>query len=89
MPHQRLFVLFALLSTGAHAQWLNYPTPGIPKRPADYQTLAHRRPGPPTANRISPECGKRRTLFLAIPRMSRGIARNCKSEFSFRILPQV
>ncbi len=31
MPHRRLFVLFALLSTGAPAQWLNYPTPGMPR----------------------------------------------------------
>jgi hypothetical protein len=31
MPSQRLFVLFALLSTGAHAQWLNFPTPGTPR----------------------------------------------------------
>jgi len=31
MPHHRLFVLFALLSTGAQAQWLNYPTPGTPR----------------------------------------------------------
>jgi hypothetical protein len=27
----RLFVLFALLSTSAHAQWLNHPTPGTPR----------------------------------------------------------
>ena len=27
----RLFVLFALLATGARAQWLNYPTPGTPR----------------------------------------------------------
>ena len=31
MPHQRLLVLFALLSTGAHAQWLSYSTPGVPR----------------------------------------------------------
>jgi hypothetical protein len=31
MPHRRLLVLFTLLSTGAHAQWLNYPTPGLPR----------------------------------------------------------
>ena len=31
MRHPRLLVLFALLSTGAHAQWLNYPTPGTPR----------------------------------------------------------
>ncbi|MGP0075933.1 MAG: hypothetical protein ACLPWF_28785 [Bryobacteraceae bacterium] len=28
-----LLVLFALLGTGAHAQWLNYPTPGTPRTP--------------------------------------------------------
>jgi hypothetical protein len=31
MPYRRLLVLFALLSTGAHAQWLNYSTPGVPR----------------------------------------------------------
>jgi hypothetical protein len=31
MPHQRLFVLFVFLATGAHAQWLNFPTPGTPR----------------------------------------------------------
>jgi hypothetical protein len=31
MRHQRLFVLLALLSTGAPAQWLNFPTPGTPR----------------------------------------------------------
>jgi hypothetical protein len=31
IPPQRLFALFALLSTSAHAQWLNYPTPGTPR----------------------------------------------------------
>ena len=31
MPQQRLLVLFAFLSTGAHAQWLNFPTPGTPR----------------------------------------------------------
>jgi hypothetical protein len=32
MPHLRLFVVlsFALLSTGVHAQWLNFPAPGTP-----------------------------------------------------------
>src|SRR3954466_10062380 len=29
--HLRLFLLFALLNTGAEAQWLNYPTPGTPR----------------------------------------------------------
>lgn len=31
MSHLRLFILFALIATGSHAQWLNYPTPGIPR----------------------------------------------------------
>jgi hypothetical protein len=31
MSHEPLLVLFALLSAGAHAQWLKYPTPGIPR----------------------------------------------------------
>jgi len=31
MRHQRMFVLAALLSTGAQAQWLNFPTPGTPR----------------------------------------------------------
>jgi hypothetical protein len=31
MRYQPLFVLFVLLSTGAHAQWLNFPTPGTPR----------------------------------------------------------
>jgi len=31
MPYRRLLVLFALLYTGAHAQWLNYSTPGVPR----------------------------------------------------------
>jgi hypothetical protein len=31
MPHRRLIVLFALLSTGVQAQWLNFPTPGTPR----------------------------------------------------------
>jgi hypothetical protein len=31
MSHQRLFVVFAFLSTCAQAQWLNFPTPGTPR----------------------------------------------------------
>lgn len=31
MPHQRLAVLFAFISTSALAQWLNYPSPGTPR----------------------------------------------------------
>src|SRR5271169_7027067 len=33
MPHQRILLLLALLTTGAPAQWLNYHTPGIPRTP--------------------------------------------------------
>jgi hypothetical protein len=33
MKHQWLLVLFAFLSTGAHAQWLNYTPPGTPRTP--------------------------------------------------------
>ena len=31
MQYHRLFILFTLLSAGAHAQWLNYSTPGTPR----------------------------------------------------------
>jgi hypothetical protein len=31
MPHRLLFALVAFLATGAHAQWLNFPTPGTPR----------------------------------------------------------
>ena len=31
MRHRRLLLLFAVFSTGAHAQWLNFPTPGTPR----------------------------------------------------------
>ena len=31
MRHQRLLLLFAVFSAGAHAQWLNFPTPGVPR----------------------------------------------------------
>lgn len=31
MSHRQLFLLFALFSAGAYAQWLNYPTPGTPR----------------------------------------------------------
>jgi hypothetical protein len=31
MPYWRLFVLSTLLAAGAHAQWLNFPTPGTPR----------------------------------------------------------
>lgn len=31
MSQQRLLILFSVLSTGAFAQWLDFPTPGIPR----------------------------------------------------------
>src|ERR1700693_5476684 len=31
MSLHRMFALFALLSPGVHAQWLNFPTPGTPR----------------------------------------------------------
>src|SRR5436305_6415655 len=31
MRHQQLLLLFAVFWTGAHAQWLNFPTPGTPR----------------------------------------------------------
>ena len=31
MRHHLLCIVFAFLSTGAHAQWLNFPTPGTPR----------------------------------------------------------
>jgi hypothetical protein len=40
MPHQRLFVLFAILATCAHAQWLKYPAPGTPRTRGGKPNLA-------------------------------------------------
>jgi hypothetical protein len=40
MTYRRLILLFALLSSGAHAQWLNYPTPGTPRTPDGKPKLA-------------------------------------------------
>jgi len=48
MPHQRLLVLFALVSTGASAQWLNYSTPGVPRTPDGKPNLSA--PTPRAAN---------------------------------------
>jgi len=31
MSRKRLFFLLTLLTTVAHAQWLNYPAPGTPR----------------------------------------------------------
>src|SRR5499425_1363621 len=40
MPHRRRVVLLALLSTRAHGQWLNFPTPGTPRTPDGKPNLA-------------------------------------------------
>lgn len=40
IPSWRLFVILALSSTGAHAQWLNYPSPGTPRTPDGKPNLA-------------------------------------------------
>ena len=40
----RLFVLCALLTAGAGAQWLNFPTPGVPRLPDGKPNLAARVP---------------------------------------------
>jgi hypothetical protein len=48
MSHRRLFVLFALLCTGGQAQWLNFPTPGIPRTRDGKPNLAA--PAPRTAD---------------------------------------
>jgi hypothetical protein len=48
MSGQQLFVLFALLSTGAYAQWLDFPTPGIPRTPDGKPNLSA--PAPRTAD---------------------------------------
>jgi hypothetical protein len=48
MKHQRLLVLFAFLSAGAQAQWLNLPTPGTPRTREGKPNLTA--PAPRTAN---------------------------------------
>ncbi len=55
---QRLFVLFALLSTGAHAQWLNHPTPGTPRTKDGKPNLSAKTPrlaGKPGVWQVEPE----------------------------------
>jgi hypothetical protein len=47
MNHQRLFILLAFLSTEAHAQWLNYPTPGTPRTHDGQPNLAAPAPRAP------------------------------------------
>jgi hypothetical protein len=48
MPPQRLIVLFVFLSTGMYAQWLDFPTPGIPRTPDGKPNLSA--PAPRTAD---------------------------------------
>ena len=48
MQYHRRFVLFALLAVGAHAQWLNFPTPGTPRTPDGKANLSA--PAPRTAD---------------------------------------
>jgi hypothetical protein len=48
MQFQRRLVLFVLLATGGHAQWLNYPTPGTPRTPDGKANLSA--PAPRTAD---------------------------------------
>jgi hypothetical protein len=48
MPPQRLIVLFVFLSTGVYAQWLDFPTPGIPRTPDGKPNLSA--PAPRTAD---------------------------------------
>src|ERR1700687_4041360 len=48
MSHPRLFVLFAVLSTGAYAQWLDFPTPGTPRTADGKPNLSA--PAPRTAD---------------------------------------
>ena len=47
MPDHRLIILFAFCCSGAPAQWLNYPTPGIPRTPDGKPNLSA--PAPRTA----------------------------------------
>jgi hypothetical protein len=47
MPHPRLVVAFFLLTACAHAQWLNFPTPGIPRTADGKPNLAAPAPRAP------------------------------------------
>jgi hypothetical protein len=40
LPKQGLFILFVVLSASAHAQWLNFKTPGTPRTPDGKPNLA-------------------------------------------------
>jgi hypothetical protein len=57
MRYRWLSVLFAFLSTGAPAQWLNFPTPGTPRTRDGKPNLAAPAPRAAMGSRISPACG--------------------------------
>jgi hypothetical protein len=44
MRHHRLLLVFAVFSAGAHAQWLNVPTPGTPRTRDGKPNLAAKTP---------------------------------------------
>ncbi|HSP66642.1 MAG TPA: hypothetical protein VLN48_02870 [Bryobacteraceae bacterium] len=44
MRHQRLLLVFAVFGAGAHAQWLNVPTPGTPRTRDGKPNLAAKTP---------------------------------------------
>ena len=48
MLYQRRLLWFVLLASGAHAQWLNFPTPGTPRTPDGKANLSA--PTPHTAD---------------------------------------
>ena len=53
----RIGVLFAGVVFCAHAQWLNYPTPGTPRTPDGKPNLSARRRAPPMESPIFPGSG--------------------------------
>jgi hypothetical protein len=57
MPRKRLFSLLTLLTTVAHAQWLNYPAPGTPRTSEASPTSVRPRLASPAVNRIYPAPG--------------------------------
>ncbi|MGA2878515.1 MAG: hypothetical protein ABSG13_06160 [Bryobacteraceae bacterium] len=69
IPAQRLFLLFALFSTAAHAQWLNFPTPGTPRTPDGKPNLSA--PSPRTADGKPDLSGVWHVQTLSIAEMRR------------------